>query len=249
MKIKVLTLEGEGERQRNIAEQLDALGLTFEFFFGVDGRAGCHPLFERYNPVKRLRIKGEPLLAGQLGCFASHFLLWQACVGEQEPVIILEDDAIIDSKKFPDFLLHAQNADRQFECIRLFRNNSKRHQAIRAGRIGNLEVYRYTKGPMSTMGYYLAPGAAKKFLQAANEWVLPVDIFMDQFWKNDVECYGVLPPVVSHNDDVKSMIDYVPKDKKAKRSPRTRLNREIYALMQVLGKWCWDLRYRMRKSV
>jgi glycosyl transferase family 25 len=247
MDIKVVTLRGESERQQKISAQLDALGLKFEFFYGVDGRLGPHPLFERCNPVKRMRIKGEPLLPGQLGCFASHFLLWQACVEAQAPLIVLEDDAIVDPERLLAFLEHVGSLDERFECLRLFKNNSKRYRSIKAGTLGDFEILKYTKGPMSTMGYYLTPYAAEKFLASAGEWVLPVDIFMDQFWKNRVECYGILPPVVSHDYGVESMIGYVPKHKKPKRSLKTKMNRELYALVQTLRKWGWNFCYRLRR--
>lgn len=31
-------------------------------------------------------------MRGELGCYASHYLMWQKCVEINEPIIILEDD-------------------------------------------------------------------------------------------------------------------------------------------------------------
>jgi glycosyl transferase family 25 len=214
MKIKVLTLEGEKSRQNNILAQLEQGGLKFEFFMGVDGRKTPHPLFGRYNESKRVLFKGEPLSIGQLGCFASHFLLWQECVELDEPLLIIEDDVRIDVARLAaakDVLIKLNS---EFECVRLFKNYCKHFRSFVAAESGGFVVNKYTKGPMSTMGYYVTPAAAKKFIQAADEWVLPVDIFMDQFWNNRVECYGMMPEIVSFDPDFDSIIGYVPKDKK-----------------------------------
>src|SRR5690554_1780615 len=249
MKIKVLTLEGEKSRQENILAQLAPSGLEFEFFEGVNERKAAHPLFGQYNESKRLLFKGEPLSVGQLGCFASHFLLWQECVRINEPLLIIEDDVKIEVEKLIAAYDLLANLSPRFECVRLFRNYCKRFRAYTAAELDGFVINKYTKGPMSTMSYYVTPAAAKKFIQAADEWVLPVDIFMDQFWNNHVECYGMMPEIVSVDLDFDSIIGYVPKDKKPKWSIYQKLRRELYALVQNSRRWLWNQRYIRRNQV
>ena len=43
-------------------------------------------------------ILETPITKGEVGCFLSHYKLWQRCIESNEPYLILEDDAIISDK-------------------------------------------------------------------------------------------------------------------------------------------------------
>lgn len=236
MKIFVISLEQASDRRANISRQFSEIGVSFEFFLAVDGRHHPHALFKRYNPVKRLKIKGEPLTAGQLGCFASHFLLWQKCLDLGEPIIVIEDDAVLEYSRFLELLDHIDElAGTKIRCLRLFKNKSKNQRSFPLGHIGGMEVRKFTKGHMSTTGYYLSPEAARNFIRHAQEWVLPVDMYMDMFWRNKVQCYGICPPCLTNDEDFESMIDYIPKSRK-KRGWPVRVKRELYSAKENLLK-------------
>ena len=64
-----------------------------EIFYGIDGLNG-HSFIEERNIVPNL-IVNKPWSAGRLGCFASHYLLWEKCISLNEPIIILEHDISI----------------------------------------------------------------------------------------------------------------------------------------------------------
>ncbi len=40
---------------------------------------------------------GDGLTLPELGCYLSHYLLWKECVKTDQPVVILEDDAMLES--------------------------------------------------------------------------------------------------------------------------------------------------------
>src|SRR3546814_4320493 len=65
-------------------------------------------LFKKYNDKKRARLRGSgaSLRLSQLGCFASHYLLWEKCVQARKAIIVLEDDAIL----LPEFMSFYENA-------------------------------------------------------------------------------------------------------------------------------------------
>ena len=42
------------------------------------------------DPINKTHIS-----QGEVGCFLSHYLLWKKCIDLNEPILILEDDAII----------------------------------------------------------------------------------------------------------------------------------------------------------
>src|SRR3546814_6455975 len=90
-------------------KQLTQLGLPYCFFDAIHGaRNPDHPLFKKYNDKKRARLRGSgaSLRLSQLGCFASHYLLWEKCVQARKAIIVLEDDAIL----LPEFMSFYENA-------------------------------------------------------------------------------------------------------------------------------------------
>lgn len=246
MRTLIVTLERAKDRQQNIAAQLEAIGHPFEYFYGVDGGQGHHPLFDHYNEFKRLKVRGEPMSPGQLGCFASHYRIWQACVNSQEPVLVIEDDALINPERFQTFVNAIPELPRDVECLRLFENKSKVRKGIHRRHLaGELYMKKFLKGHMSTTGYYLTPSGARKFLSGASEWILPVDLYMDQFWHNGVECFGITPPCLTNDEQFQSMID----DGKGRPSKPigTKIRRERYALIQNILRILANLRYRLSR--
>lgn len=204
--IIVISLKRATERRQSIERQFDELGLSFTFFDAVDGKQG-HELFSRYDPEKARRIGEIPLNPGHLGCYASHFLVWERCAESGKPLIVLEDDAMIFPASFAEFLDHALSLPPELGCIRLFASKSRNKKHLTVFGKDGLSIAKFLRGHKSTTGYYLTPSAATKLLKYGSQWAEPVDVEMDQFWANGVECYGVLEPCLTHNPDFQSDID------------------------------------------
>lgn len=68
-------------------------------FWGVDGRTITNDTWANEELFPRL---DKPTMnrKGVQGCFLSHYLLWKKCIELDEPIIILEHDAIIQ-KQWP----------------------------------------------------------------------------------------------------------------------------------------------------
>ena len=43
-------------------------------------------------------IHYTPLTKGEVGCFLSHWHIWNKCIEKNEPILVLEDDAILTDK-------------------------------------------------------------------------------------------------------------------------------------------------------
>lgn len=239
--IYVINLARARERWRHISSHCWDVGLEIVRFEGVDGRQESHPLFQRYDDSLSQRWKGSSLSWGQLGCYASHYLVWEECVKLGKPVIILEDDAVIDPERLRAFLSQVDRIGPEFECIRLFRNHSKHYKIVPVRKIGSLDIVKYTKGPMRGTGYYLTPAAAEKFLKASQRWFLPVDMTMDRFWENGVECFGVCPPIVSSDPGFESTIGY--EARREKRKVMVKVFREVFAGREAVAKLLHNVRF------
>ncbi|RYU67848.1 glycosyltransferase family 25 protein [Aliivibrio finisterrensis] len=220
--IYVISLKTATDRRESIQQQFDAIDMDFEFFDAIDGRKGEHSLFEKYNRKKRLRYKGCELTKGELGCFASHYLLWEKCVQLNQSIVVIEDDAQLEPN-FKDDIEKILNI-KKHEYLRLFVNGRYRP-------FNNLEyhhgfdIVQYKRGPGATRAYLLYPQAARKFISAAQEWYLPVDDYMDQFWLNHVPCKGIRPGVVKNETEFDSTVGELSKKEK-----KNRLTRELYSL-------------------
>ncbi|WP_164735582.1 glycosyltransferase family 25 protein [Marinobacter sp. NP-4(2019)] len=241
--ILVINIDSAKERWSNISSQLHAYGKNVSRLEAVDGKHYDHPLFINYDHDLRKKCKGEGLSRGQLGCFASHYLAWKKCVELKSSVVILEDDVTIVEPHFSEFLQRAPLLDSRYECIRLFANNSKSHREIPLEDCGSFRIVKYTKGPMSAMGYYLTPAGASKFIKNSKPWFLPVDIYMDRFWKNGVECFGLNEPVVKHEYIFESMIGYAAD--RPKRSIGLTIKREWFAACEVSKRFLHNTRFRL----
>ncbi|AMG30449.1 UDP-glucose--lipooligosaccharide glucosyltransferase [Grimontia hollisae] len=241
MRIIIVSLKHSLERRKKIEKTLSALKLPFCFFDAVDGKNEHHKIFDHYNNKKRVFIKGYPLKPGELGCFASHYSLWERCVELNEPLLVLEDDIELED----DFLNVYKKMHLLAESIPYFR----------IGRVldAKYKIFKqiddchdlvlYTKPVRSTQGYMITPEAAKKFIDAAYNWYEPVDDFMEKEWLHGVLNFGIEPPLIRHDFNIHSEIGerakpYIPLN--------VRVIRELYRSYESIRKLCYSF-YKMRK--
>lgn len=238
----VVNLAGSAERRESMRRQADALGLQLRFFEAVNGRQP-HPLFAHVNADKRLARKGRPFRPGEIGCWASHYLLWQQCVDSKRPMIVLEDDIVIEAD-FSRLLQALPGLPAEIGYFRLHASDDASREWLR---FGDQALHRYWQSPMRTLGYYLAPSAAERFLSHAQEWTLPVDDYMDLAWLHGVECLGVKPGVVRDAVFASTIRgEAMPKSEVGLK--RTAM-REGYRLWLDLRRFLHDLPARLRGPV
>ncbi len=223
--------------------QADTMGLEIRIFKAIDGKRQDHPLFKNYDDNLRMRKKGKSMTPAQIGCFASHYLLWETCAKRSEPVIILEDDVDIFNDTFLKFYQSVRLLNKKYECVRLFDNKSKHHRAVAVERMNGLEIAKFTKGHMGTTGYYLNPNGAKKFIRGAKNWFLPVDIYMDRFWDHHVECYGTIPACLTNDTKFHSTIAS-DRAKSEKRSLEVKVQREIFSACEQIRRRIHNLKFQ-----
>ena len=225
MPVYVINLATSSQRRESISRQAEEMALRVEFVTAVDG-SKPHPLFTHVDPALRQSRKGRPFRAGEMGCWASHYQLWQRCVERGAPIIVLEDDVTL-KPGLPDLLKALPLLPDGIEYFRL-------HAASRPGRtalrFGQFQLYQYWRSPMCAFGYYLTPAAAQRFLRHARQWVLAVDDYMDQAWLHGVECLGLAQGVVSNQDEFASVICAQPR-------PRVKLGLRGWASRESYRAW------------
>ena len=231
LKTFVINLAGSDERWETTSRRLTELQVPFERFEAVDGRVSPHPLFERHDDKLRQKYRGRALSGGELGCFASHFLLWQRCVELNEPIVVMEDDIIIRDS-FPEALKIALENIATLPYLRFSGIHLKRRPYKKIRSLGSFDLVDHIKGPAGTQSYMLSPSAAKTFLQNADVWFLAVDDYMDRYWQHHIGCYSLMPFPVGLADVETDMV----RPKKAARSLKVKLVKAWYGVLETFRR-------------
>lgn len=190
MKIFIINLPNSKERRTRISQQLSRFNIDYSFFKAIDGRKIQHPLFSLHQPKKFIFKSSSSLSKGELGCWASHYLLWKYCVQAKETIVVLEDDIMIDDN-FPQALAAAEKLIDTYKYIRLSAIWNNKNQKI--DNYENYNLIRYLKPPSGTQAYIVTPDIAQRFIDYSQVWEYAVDNFMDQYWIHKVECYALTP--------------------------------------------------------
>ena len=94
MKTKMIVLQSS-EISRSMAEKCIAQAkkhsVNVEVFNGIHGKDAPQIIMQHKLRQYKEKMKGGRL--GVLGCFLSHYFLWEECYKEQRPYMILEHDA------------------------------------------------------------------------------------------------------------------------------------------------------------
>ena len=241
-------LEKSLDRKQYMQQQLEKHLSKLEdydihFFVGVNGNeTPQYPLFlKHYNDKKAIARKGRSLSLGQLGCYASHFLLWQKCLELNTPLLILEDDAKLRSN-FSDVLKFATSEQNHYEFFWLQPTRTPKTRKKQIENLGEFSIYQFTHGFGGTTGYYLTPKAAKKFIAQSQEWIYPVDNTMDLFWKNKVPFYGIEPAcIISDDSKFNSIIGDFRQG--VKRSLFIKCKREFFEIATRLQRFWFNLNH------
>ncbi|MFT7372250.1 MAG: glycosyl transferase family 25, partial [Oleiphilaceae bacterium] len=228
LKTFVINLAGSDERWASTSRRLSELKVPFERFEAVDGRVSPHPLFERHDDKRRQKYRGRALSGGELGCFASHFLLWQRCVELDEPIVVMEDDITIDDSYYEALNIAESNID-SLKYLRLAGTYLKRRPYKKIGELGSFDLIDHIKGPAGTLCYVISPKAAKIFVQHADVWFLAVDDYMDRYWHHHINCYSLMPFPIGIADGIET--DMI-RSKKASRSLKMKLVKAFYGLFE-----------------
>lgn len=185
-----------------MSRQLNKIHCEFEFFNAIDGREEPHPLFAKYDDDKRRQVRRRPLSGGELGCWASHYLLWKKCIELNSPIVVLEDDVEI-LEGFSVQLVRAEKLIETLNYLRLAATYKRRVTCIgrKAGKEKGLGVVRYLRGPLGTQCYIVNPIAARRLLQHASVWDMAVDEYLDRGWLHGVKSYALHPISVKSNEE------------------------------------------------
>ncbi|GGB95280.1 hypothetical protein GCM10011494_12170 [Novosphingobium endophyticum] len=185
------------------------------------------------------RNKGRPLTQGELGCYASHFSVWQEMDRQGiAQCIVLEDDVIVDWAFLAGLAatnLEALNVPylRLYSKVPTFSRVVSRNFLQHSRSIVELVGH-----PYGTQAYAITLKGARAFLEACATIRRPIDDQMDRSWEHGVRNLALFPaPVIE---------EFVPSGIGSERFATARA-RAYLAPRQRLARWIDRQRIRFKK--
>ena len=211
--------------------QLQDYGLETYFHEGTYGNEVAK-IFEQENRVLyHTSFKGNPVddeyrasatRPGVMGCFYSHFRLWQRCLELDEPILIFEDDVIFERGWIPvewdDVLLVATGKS-------VYKDDWYAEKLYDPNGIANAVPLNRKVMP-GAVGYGLTPQGARKLTDFYQTCFAPADNSMNVTVVN-LQCHTYLMGRAAIDEDGKKsltkskMWDKIEKPKKSKKSNKT----------------------------
>lgn len=195
MKIFVISLAGSEQRRKLMSDQLKKLGLDFEFMDAFLANDKMYELPE-YDAGKRLKYYGYHLTSGEIACTLSHLKAIHKAVELNQPILIMEDDVIIESD-LVDFInkLEPQINSHDFDILRIYGLRKKSYYKIKSG---DFTFVKFFKQPHGAQGYIIKPEAALNFLKYTKKFVRIIDSIMDRDYLHRLKVYASYPYLLEH---------------------------------------------------
>jgi len=173
------------QRSKLAAEHFRERGLDIQFFPGIHGKS--------FGLRTALITKtGHRIAAGEVGCFLSHYMLWQTLAYlPHDEILILEDDAWFE----PDFRSRFREAyadlpnDWQFVYVGSTLIDGKPVERI-SNRVG---LMRY---PCGTHAYLVKRSSLSFLLQTNHQARYPIDMQLMENSLPAMRCYTFTPSLV-----------------------------------------------------
>ena len=148
--------------------------------------------------------EGNQLSPAELGCFLSHYRLWQVCCELNQPVIVLEHDAkLVHTITLPREIDTTEGVVMSIAGPNFFfrglEGSLKLRKKYRSKLLPGINLHRYDY-LAGTMGYFITPAAAHKIMRSAQiNGYYPSDVILRK--SNEYALLELFPhPVVGQVD-------------------------------------------------
>lgn len=210
--INLSRIESSRTTAERVKTDLEKFGLEPELFEGSYGNEMVdlfqtqqrqpHP-FTFKGPSRLLseKSRGKITLPGVMGCFYSHYRLWQRCYDLGEPILVFEDDVIFSRGWYP-----VEWQDVLITCLgNIIKSAKYRHYLDNPEGKPRAEPYHQASMP-GTVGYAIKPHAAEKLLRAYEHTFLPSDnAMMKHYVQIEVHSH-IMGRAMTADDGKKSLV-------------------------------------------
>lgn len=152
----------------------------------------------RYDGAAVERNKGRQLSKGEIGCYSSHYAIWQEMTLRGTPqCIVLEDDTIVDWA-FLSALAATDLAAQEVPYLRLYAKKPTFCRTVASNFLRHsCSLVEYVGHAYGTQAYAITQAGAQAFLKACATITRPIDDQMDRSWEHGIRNLALFPaPVI-----------------------------------------------------
>ena len=214
--IFVISLKNS-HRREFIAKRLNGLGLQFEFFDAVYGKALSEEELAKVDYQYYQDFDNKRLTLGEIGCALSHIQVYEHIKKNNiAEAIILEDDAIV-STHFKAILQAAiEKLPSRYEILFFDHGKAKSYPLIKKCLPEGYKLVRYRypsknsrRSIMKATAYMVNLAGVEKLLKYAYPLRMPADFVTGFIQKTRIHAYGVEPSCVFEGLAVESEINSI----------------------------------------
>ncbi len=159
MRALLINLDKATERMAFQKKQLQNLGIKYQRITAISTDSLKRRTYNKYYTTWE-----RPLRYSEVACFLSHLSAWELIISNQEPMLVLEDDALL-SKKTPCLLDELEKSD-DIDFVSLEVRGRKKTIAKHATHmICGLSMKILYQDRTGAAGYVLWPEGAKKLIE------------------------------------------------------------------------------------
>jgi glycosyl transferase family 25 len=179
-RIVVISMADAADRRGRFEDRARAAPVAWSFY---PARTSLHPALA-YDEQDAIVAKGRPLRAGELGCYSSHYAVWEDLLADQEAdqYVVLEDDVIVDWT-FVGKLASVDLAAIGINYLRLFYKVPARAALVKENFIERARsIVELSGSAYGTQGYAITKAGAQIFHDHCRTVRRPIDDEMDRSW-------------------------------------------------------------------
>lgn len=188
--ILVVSLETAVARREAFAARAGGTSLAWRFFNACTGPAPGMTIDE---PAIR-RNKGRTMSKGEIGCYASHFSIWQDMIARNvRQAIVLEDDTVVDWA-YLEPLARTDLRGEGIDYLRLYAKKPTWQRVVRRDFLQHSRTIVELIGlAYGTQGYAITLEGARRLAAHCQIVRRPIDDEMDRSWAHDLPNLALYP--------------------------------------------------------
>jgi glycosyl transferase family 25 len=177
------------DRRERATQELGKTNIEWHFLDAVDGKLLNFPIPE-YDEKKVEKLLGFGLMPGEIGAFLSHKKSWQACVDQNKPTLIFEDDFIL-LPQFEGVIDYLLNDFQDWDLVRLQALKDSAFTVIQDA--GSFAVAENHSDALGCTAYLVKPSAAKKLIEHSASIYEPIDHYIEHRSKHGLSFLAIRP--------------------------------------------------------
>ena len=232
--IFAISLARDAERRSRMIARLEELGAEYEIVDAVDGRKlDLSELGTRLRQDKARKKQGRVLSPAEVGCYLSHYSVWERIAAENIPAAIVAEDDAVFTADFSRVVAAAADIPHEWDVIHLRPNPRKKKETTLFQIDDSYSVCRMKGRVVLAIGYLVSAAGAKKLLSQLREINDTLDWALSAYWNTGIKFYAVCPHVVNFGGGPSNIAF----DKAARRKGRK------------FGEWVCSKIWRLSQSV